>query len=84
MKKNYVEIDLDNVQKTAILKYAGFFIMDATTKKDLTNKRKKWVRFSPSSVSDIIGELAYHFNRTKSDNVFHLLDELICHLEEYE
>jgi len=84
MSSEYIEIDLNKEQKVAILKYASFFIMDSNCKKDLVNKRKKWVRFKHSSIRDIMGELAYHFNRTKNDDIFYLLDELICHLESYE
>ncbi len=84
MNTEYTEIDLDNDQKAAILKYASFFVTDTITKKDLANKRKKWIRFESGDVSQIIGELAYHFNRTNDDDIFYLLDELICHLESYE
>ena len=84
MNPLYTEIDLDNYQKAAILKYANFFVTDANCKKDLNNKRKKWVRFQPADISQIIGELSYHFNRTNDDDIFYLLDELICHLEAYE
>jgi hypothetical protein len=84
MSVEYIEVDLDNEQKAAILKYAGFFVMDAVSKKDLANKRKKWIRFTPYALSQIIGELAHYFNRTKSNSTFYFLDELICHLEFYE
>ncbi|MGK0366808.1 MAG: hypothetical protein ACI85O_003884 [Saprospiraceae bacterium] len=84
MSKEYIEIDLDNTQKAAILKYADFFITDTISKKDLVNKRKKWIRFTPYALSQIIGELSHYFNKTNSDSTFHLLDELICHLEFYE
>ena len=84
MEETYIEIDLDNEQKAAILKYANFFIRDAATQADLANKRKKWIRFRSGSAKEVAGELAYHFNRTKSNRLFHLLDELIDHLEYYE
>ncbi|MEM7534220.1 MAG: hypothetical protein AAF639_18715 [Chloroflexota bacterium] len=84
MGNEYIEVDLDNEQKTAILKYAPFFVMDEITKDDLNNRRKKWIRFKPQCLSDVIGELAYHFNRTKSNQLFYFLDELINHLESYE
>lgn len=84
MPAEFLEIDLDNRQKAAIMKYADFFIMEPITKKDLTNKRKKWIRFKPNDVPQIIGELAYHFNRTKNNELFYFLDELICHMESYE
>jgi len=84
MEEKYIEIDLDNEQKAAILKYAGFFVSDNITEVDLKNKRKKWIRFRPGVAREVAGELAYHFNRTKSNRLFHLLDELIDHLEYYE
>ncbi|MCP3929903.1 MAG: hypothetical protein GY705_12480 [Bacteroidetes bacterium] len=84
MSIKYIEVDLDNEQKQAILKYASFFVGDKITKNDLLNKRKKWIRFKPTAISDVIGELSYYFNRCKSNDLFHFLDELICHLEYYE
>jgi len=84
MPPKFIEIDLDNDQKAAILTYADFLILEAITRKDLANKRKKWIRFKPYDVTQIIGELAHHFNRSKSDDLFYFLDELICHLEAYE
>jgi len=51
---------------------------------DLTNKRKTWIRFTRYELSDAIGELSFHFNRTKSDYQFKLLDELITHLENHD
>ncbi len=84
MEKGYIEIDLNNEQKAAIIKYAAFLVHDNLTQTDLTNKRKKWIRFRPSAIREVAGELAYHFNRTKSNRLFHLLDELIDHLESYE
>ena len=41
MSVEYIEVDLDNEQKAAILKYAGFFVMDAVSKKDLKKIIKK-------------------------------------------
>ena len=79
----YIEVDLDSEQKAAILKYADSFL-DDTTRADLLNKRKKWIRFKKYVLSEVIGELSYHFNRCKNNYVFGLLDELICHLEDYE
>ncbi|MFC1652123.1 hypothetical protein ACFL3F_00240 [Planctomycetota bacterium] len=84
MGNEYIKVDLTKEEKAAILEYAGFFVIDEATKADLTNKRKKWVRFSKPAVSNIIGELSYCFNRCKDNDLFHLLDELICHLENYE
>jgi len=84
MATEYIEVDLSQEEKAAVLEYAGFFVMDETTKADLSNKRKKWIRFSKHALSDIIGELSYCFNRCEDDYLFHLLDELISHLEFYE
>lgn len=84
MAKIYIKVDLDNEQKATILKLAGFVIIDKITTTDLMNSRKKWIRFSQFALSDLIGELCYHFNRTKSERKFYFLDELICHLEHYE
>ena len=84
MAEEYIEVDLTAHQKKVILKYASFFVIDENTKADLSNGRKKWIRFTPSALTYIIGDLVYSFNRTKSDNVFWTLDELICHLESFE
>lgn len=84
MEETYIEIDLNKEQKAAILKYADFFVRDTVTQADLANKRKKWIRFRSGVAKEVAGELAYHFNRTKSNHLFHLLDELIDHLEYYE
>ena len=81
MTDEYIEVDLTKEEKEAILKHADFFITDKNTKKDLLNKRKKWVRFTPYEINEIIGELSYYFNRTKSDHEFYFLDRLIGHLE---
>jgi len=83
MTTNYIQVDLDPEQKAVILKYADSFL-DETTKSDLLNKRKKWMRFKKYVLSEVIGELAYYFNRCKNDYMFGLLDDLICHLEYYE
>jgi len=61
MAVNYIEVDLESHQKKAILKYASFFVMDKNTKADLSNSRKKWIRFEPTAITDVIGELSYHF-----------------------
>jgi len=84
MATEYIEVDLTQEEKAAILQYAGFFVMDETTKADLSNKRKKWIRFSKFNISDVIGELSYCFNRCRDNDLFHFLDELISHLEYYE
>ena len=52
MSVEYIEVDLDNEQKAAILKYAGFFVMDAVSKKDLAKAKCcsiifKFIFFSP-------------------------------------
>lgn len=84
MEKKFIEIDLNQEQKEAILAYASFFLMDEITKNDLLNKRKKWIRFNPNYISNIIGELVYQFNQCKNDYLFFQLDELISHLEMFE
>ncbi len=81
MAAEYMEVELNNNEKTAILKYASFFVMDEVTKSDLSNRRKKWIRFKPHALSEVIGELSYHFNRCKRGELFYFLDELICNLE---
>jgi hypothetical protein len=81
MKHEYVEVDLNSDEKKIILKLASFFINDELTQADLTNVRKKWIRFRPNEISCIIGELSYHFNRCKNNYTFNMLDELIGHLE---
>jgi len=84
MANDYIEVDLNKEEKQAILKYASFFVTNEITKGDLLNKRKKWIRFNRYALSDVIGELSYHFNRCKSNDLFYFLDELIDHLETYE
>ena len=83
MAKKYISVDLDKDQKQAIMKYASFYITDETTKADLLNNRVKWVRFGEYTLTELIGELSYHFNRTKSDQLFWFLDELNNHSEFY-
>ena len=84
MSVEYIEVDLNNEEKQVILKLAPFFVTDPITNRDLQNKRKKWIRFHPMALTDVIGELAYHFNRSRSNYQYHLLDELIDHMENYE
>ena len=84
MANEYVEIDLTPEEKLAVLEYAGFWVLDETTKADLFNRRKKWIRFSKFDLEYVIGELCYYFNRCKDNTLFYFLDELISHLEYYE
>lgn len=81
MKHEYVEVDLNSDEKKIILELASFNINDEFTQTDLANIRKKWIRFRPNEISSIIGELSYHFNRCKNNNIYNILDELIGHLE---
>jgi hypothetical protein len=39
------------------------------------------IRFRAHVVSDVIGELSYHYNRCRNAYKSELLDELIGHLE---
>ena len=84
MSNKFILVDLDKEQKSIILDKASFYIFEDETKVDLSNRRKKWIKFTPSTITDIIGELSYYYNRSKSDYESMLLDELICHLESYE
>lgn len=84
MTERFIEVELDNEQKAMVLKYADFFVTHETTKADLKNKRKKWIRFQPYYLSQIIGELCYYFNRCEDDDEFHRLDRLISELEAYD
>ena len=84
MANKYVDVDLSNEEKETILKLAGHFVIDEKSKKDLKNNRKKWIQFTVYDLTEVIGELSYYFNRSKSDYQFHLLDQLIGHLEFYE
>lgn len=77
----FIDIDLYPNEKKLILELAGFWVTDETTQADLNNGRKKWVRFKPYVVSELIGELSYHYNRCKSAAKSELLDALISHLE---
>ncbi len=81
MSIKYIEIDLTNDEKEAILNHSGFIITSDITKNDLSNKRKKWIRFNPTSLPDIIGELSYKCNRSRNDYEVFFLNDLACHLE---
>lgn len=78
---DFINIDLHADEKKLILELAGFWVMDETTQMDLKNSRKKWVRFKPYTVPEIIGELSYHCNRCRSAAKAERLDALSCHLE---
>ena len=84
MSDKYVLVDLHKEQKLIVLDKASFYIFDDETREDLHNKRKKWINFKRTTITDIIGELSYYYNRSKNDYESMLLDELICHLEYYE
>ncbi len=84
MATEYIEIDLTQAQKMAVLKYAGVCVFGGVISQDLKDKRKKWIRFEPFNITDVIGELTYHLNRSNDDATIDFLDELICHLEYYE
>lgn len=84
MTEKFITVDLDNEQKLIILNKASFHILDDESKDDLNNKRKKWIRFTRTTLTEIIGELSYYYNRSTSEYESMLLDELICHLEYYE
>jgi hypothetical protein len=77
----FIEVDLHANEKVLVLELAGFFVVDEVTQADLKNDRKKWIRFRSYAVSEIIGELSYHYNRCKSAAKSELLDALISHLE---
>lgn len=79
----YIAVDLDNDQKKLILKLASLWVRDEVTQADLNNNRKKWIRFRKYALSEVAGELAYYFNRSKNRGQAAYLDELIEHLEAY-
>jgi hypothetical protein len=84
LSNEYILVDLDKEQKSIVLDKASFYIFDDETKTDLHNKRKKWIRFKRTTLTDVIGELSYYYNRSESEYESTLLDELISHLEYYE
>ena len=84
MSDRFILVDLDKEQKSIVLEKALFYIFDEETKEDLNNKSKKWIKFKRTTLTDIIGELSYYYNRSKNEYESMLLDELICHLEYYE
>lgn len=84
MSEDYILVDLDKEQKSIILDKASFYIFDEETKIDLNNKRKKWIQFKKSAITDIIGELSYYYNRSTNEYDSMVLDELIDHLENHE
>lgn len=77
----FIEVDLHADEKELVLELAGFLIVDEVTQADLTNGRRKWIRFRPYVVSQIIGELSYHCNRSKSAAKSERLDALSSHFE---
>jgi UDP-3-O-[3-hydroxymyristoyl] glucosamine N-acyltransferase len=77
----FIEVDLHADEKELVLELAGFLVVDEVTQADLKNGRKKWIRFRPYVVSQIIGELSYHCNRSKSAAKSELLDALSSHFE---
>jgi len=84
MSNDFIFVDLDKDQKSIVLDKASFYIFEDETKMDLNNKRKKWIKFKRTTITDIIGELSYYYNRSENEYESMLLDELICHLEYYE
>lgn len=78
---DFIEVDLRADEKKLILALADFWVRDETTQADLQNGRKKWIRFRPDVVSEVMSELSYHYNRCKSTAKSERLDELISHLE---
>ena len=84
MSDRFILVDLDKEQKSIVLEKASFYIFDEETKEDLNNKRKKWIKFKRTTLTDIIGELSYYYNRSENEYESMLLDELICHFEYYE
>jgi len=84
MTEKTISVDLDSEQKAVILEYAAMLIYETETNEDLNNKRKKWIRFDQDTLCDVIGELSYYFNRCNDNYKFHMLDELISHLENFE
>ncbi len=78
---DFIEVDLRADEKKLILALADFWVRDETTQADLQNGRKKWIRFRPDVVSEVMSELSYHYNRCKSTTKSERLDELISHLE---
>lgn len=78
---DYIEVELHAHEKKLILELAGFWVMDETTLADFRNQEKEWVRCKPYLVSELIGELSYHYNRCRSAAKSELLDALIIHLE---
>jgi len=81
VKTEFIEIDLHADEKKLILDLAGFWVTDETSLADLRNPRKKWIRFNPLVVSEVIGELSYHYNRCRNAARSERLDALISHLE---
>ena len=77
----FIEVDLEADEKKLILELGGFWVMDETTQADLKNGRKKWIRLRAHVLSELIGELSYHYNRCRNARKAERLDELICHLE---
>jgi hypothetical protein len=84
MSEEFILVDLDKEQKTVVLDKASFYIFDDETKADLENKRKKWIRFKKTTITEIIGELSYYYNRSEDEYESMMLDDLILHLENYE
>ncbi|MCF8168570.1 MAG: hypothetical protein K9J77_08170 [Rhodoferax sp.] len=77
----FIEVDLQADEKKLILEVAEFWVTDETSLADLKNSRKKWVRFTPFELPQLIGELSYLCNRCKSAAKAEFLDGLASHLE---
>lgn len=77
----FIAVDLHADEKKLVLQLGGIWVTNETTLADLKNGRKKWVRFKPYALPEIIGELSYRCNRCKSTAEALLLDDLISHLE---
>ena len=82
-KAEFIEVDLRADEKKLILELAGFWVTDETSLADLRNPRKKWIRFNPFVVSELIGELSYHYNRCTNAARSELLDALSAILKTY-
>ncbi|MCF8208978.1 MAG: hypothetical protein K9K38_06190 [Rhodoferax sp.] len=77
----FIEVDLQADEKKLILEVAGIWVTNETSLADLKNGRKKWVRFTPFELPQLIGELSYICNRSKSAAKAEFLDALASHLE---
>lgn len=76
----FIEVELKASEKKILIEHTAFVILHEPTLSELKSS-KKIVRFNKFDLEQIIAELSHYLRVCTSDAEFHVLDELICHLE---